>query len=305
MKKIMIQLTTGANLRGYIHDDLIPKKRRTFLIFPGGGYTYCSKREGEPIACAYEREGYQCFVLEYITNGTENWCEIWESANEAMDELYAKQEEWNVNYNELIVIGFSAGGHLAGTLGASGRRRPQALILCYPVIIESLAKLISPQLQGVDTIIDENTPPTFVFSTYEDHVVPIRNTLRLLQALHEMHIPFETHIFQWGHHGLSLAIEETADDNPQNIDKHAAHWYPLSLEWIERIFKERKKSSKDPTHERVLTIDALVKNDIYQATIYQEFPILKNQEILEALGHFTLQELREKMGYSCIKESKK
>lgn len=222
-------------------------------------------------------------------------CEIWESANEAMDELYAKQEEWNVNYDELIVIGFSAGGHLAGTLGASGRRRPKALILCYPVIIESLAKLISPQLQGVDTIIDENTPPTFVFSTYEDHVVPIRNTLRVLQALHEMHIPFETHIFQWGHHGLSLAIEETADNVTQNIDQHAAHWFPLSLEWLERMFKEPDKTSKESFHMEEMTIDTLVKNEMYQAAIYHEFPILKNLEIMEALGHFTRQELREKI----------
>src|SRR5699024_12336319 len=83
-----------------------------------------------------------------------------------------------------------------------GTIRPDALILGYPCILSS-NKLAFP-ISSVEAEVDSSTPQTFLFSTFEDELVPIEHTLRFMQALNDPQIPFESHIFQHCKHGLSL-----------------------------------------------------------------------------------------------------
>lgn len=239
METLQVELKSKGIVHGYLHADH-EKRRRAVLIFPGGGYTHCSPREGKPVALAYMEKGYQAFVLDYTAGEPPQWESVWENANEAVELLFQRQGQWSIKFEELSVVGFSAGGHLAGTLAASGRLRPAAVILCYPAVTDSFIKERSPKLRGFDRIIDENTPPVFVFSTFEDYIVPVDNTICLLQALKEQEIPFEAHIFQWGHHGLSLALTSTADGDPRNIDDRTAGWFALSISWLNRLFEKAK-----------------------------------------------------------------
>lgn len=283
IKKLMLPHST-AILTAYL-DEQPAKPKKAILIFPGGGYTTCSEREKEPIALAYFAQGFQAFTLQYRTSSPLNWEETWSDANGAMKLL--QQDEWHIDRKHIFVIGFSAGGHLAGALATSGTIRPHAVILCYPLIIQSLVKLLSPQLPAIDDMVDHQTPPIFICSTFEDHVVPVRNTIRLMQALNEHQIPFECHIFTWGHHGLSLAKQITANCNSERIDDRYAQWFDLSISWLHAVASKATISKWQKG-----TIGALLQSDCTK--IIQEFPILKDKEIREALSHYTVMELKSK-----------
>jgi dipeptidyl aminopeptidase/acylaminoacyl peptidase len=79
--------------------------------------------------------------------------------------------------------------------------------------------------------VSADTPPAFIWHTFNDGAVPVENSLMFAQAMRECDIPFELHIYPDGEHGLSLANEETSD-TPQQINSHVAGWMDLCLKWI-------------------------------------------------------------------------
>jgi acetyl esterase/lipase len=156
-------------------------------------------------------------------------------------------------------MGFSAGGHLAlsetlfyreayaavpGVNPDSGR--PDALILCYPVVSSGgfahrgsfdalLGENPAPallKLLSLENQITDGLPPVFLWHTYTDQSVPVENSLFLAGALRRAGIPLEMHIFPEGKHGLSLAIPETEAGDPANVNLHTAQWFPLCLNWL-------------------------------------------------------------------------
>ncbi|NLJ75056.1 MAG: prolyl oligopeptidase family serine peptidase, partial [Firmicutes bacterium] len=148
------------------------------------------------------------------------------------------------------------GGHLAASLGVhwstvgSEVNQPNALILCYPVITSGpfahrgsfdalLGSNPTPEMlkeMSLEKQVNENTPPTFIWHTVADSVVPVENTLLFAQALQSYNIPFEMHIFPNGDHGLSLATAET-DDGVRGIHPHIASWITWCIEWLEELFE--------------------------------------------------------------------
>lgn len=148
------------------------------------------------------------------------------------------------------------GGHLAASLGvfwqedylkAEGNNRPNALILSYPVITSdpqytnrgSFDYLLGEdaieeqrQAMSVEKHINPLTPPTFLWHTVEDGLVPVENSILFAMELRKNNIPFELHIYPNGAHGLSTATEETGNDLP-----HVASWMGLCTEWLKDLFK--------------------------------------------------------------------
>ena len=123
-------------------------RRPAVLILPGGGYEYCSQREGEPAAMQFLAAGYQAFVLEYSTaEHAANWQPMIDAAR-AIVWMRSHAGALGLLPDKIAVCGFSAGGHLAaGTailwdagpvqaaLGAdAGQNRPDAVVLSYPVV---------------------------------------------------------------------------------------------------------------------------------------------------------------------------
>jgi acetyl esterase/lipase len=217
--------------------------RPGILIFPGGGYWRISEREAEPIAMAFLAEGYHAFVLHYSINENADFPKPLRDAEEAMELIHNKATDWGVNKYKIAVCGFSAGGHLAAALGTMGQIRPRGLILGYPCILETISEILPTPIPSLEQLVDNHTPPSFIFSTANDALVPVENSLQFAVALNQANIPFEIHVFQDGTHGLSLAKPHTSGGFYQWVNANVAQWFDLCLSWLEKLFGEFKADS--------------------------------------------------------------
>ncbi len=244
------------------------KKRPFVLICPGGGYAYCSAREAEPIARAFMAKGYNAGILYYsIKDKTD--C-LYDEINDVAKPHYevAKSiciirdnaDKWNVYKDKIAVIGFSAGGHLAGCSSIlwndeklikalncpEGYNRPDAAILSYPVITSSekahrgsFKNLLGEygtaenlERYSLEKNVKEGCPPTFIWHTATDAIVPVENSTYLATALAGAGVSFELHVFPEGTHGMSLASREVLPAENKNV----ARWFEWSITWLDKIF---------------------------------------------------------------------
>lgn len=250
-----------AVLTTYVADtspEIGRKGRTAMLICPGGGYDYVSDREGEPIAIAFLAHGVQCFVLNYTVQRAfpTNLLE----AAVAMKYIRDNAEEYDIDPEKVFCMGFSAGGHLAGslavhwnkdfvreTLGYSEEHKPNGSLLCYPVIsttdthqgsIDNLCRNdFSDELKELISLekqVSKDTPRTFLWHCADDGCVPVSNTLRYSESLRKNGVSQEMHIYPWGGHGLALATEVTASNEWRQLNKDCEDWVRLAVNWIYR-----------------------------------------------------------------------
>lgn len=272
-------------------------KRPAVLIMPGGGYTSCSNREGEPIAMAFLSEGYHAFILRYSVGENENYQNAFADVQNALRIILEKSEEWHVDSEKIVAIGFSAGGHLAAALGTMGEIRPNALILGYPCILESMSSILAFPVPSIETKVDIKTPPTFLFSTFEDALVPVENTIRFIDELNKQKIPFEAHIFQKGQHGLSLAKPLSSSGFKANVNENVANWVPMSIAWLKNIFGDFEADSEllmpgvevDGNEYNLNTaIEVLWNNESCKKLLIEYLPILENEEHFKSAKEISL-----------------
>ena len=241
----------------------INKKRETIIICPGGGYEFTSDREAEPIALKFVAQGFNAVVIRYIIAPVRYPTALLELA-ETVRYVREKEKEWNVDTEKVIVCGFSAGGHLAGSLGVLWNNeiiekyldikneevKPNAMILCYPVIssgefahkgsFDSLLgekeAEISRENLSLEKLVSIETPKTFLWHTFDDGTVPVQNSLLFSNALASNKVQFELHIYPSGVHGLGLCEEITAmNGRSEHINSHIASWFNLACEWIKTL----------------------------------------------------------------------
>lgn len=206
------------------------RRKPAVLILPGGGYFRTSPREMEPVALRFVARGYAAFVLEYACAPCCFPTSLREAAM-AMRYIRENGDSFEVDPGMVAAIGFSAGGHLCGTLGmlydcpevadiGTGELlRPDALGLNYPVAVswgrthEDSFRNISggdaalAQRLSLEKLVRADMPPVFLWHTRDDESVPCRNSLILAQALEEAGVDFTMHIYRHGKHGLSTADE--------------------------------------------------------------------------------------------------
>ncbi|MBR3844697.1 MAG: alpha/beta hydrolase, partial [Clostridia bacterium] len=208
------RLSLGGSLTLYIqdtHPGWGPQKHPMVLLCPGGGYGPPSLREGEPLALAFLAMGCHVAVLSYSPAPARYPTQLIEAAY-AMNYLRQHTEEWHIDPEKFIVAGCSAGGHLAANLGTAWQEewlakeadapsnefiKPNGMILCYPVItggehrnIGSFEALLgesnTPQERekhSLETKVTKSTPPTILWHTCDDTVVPVENSLLFISAL--------------------------------------------------------------------------------------------------------------------------
>ena len=221
-------------------------------------------REAEPVAAAFSAGGWQPFVLRYPvkdeSRSTPLFSEPLLSLGKAVSGIRAK------GFYRVVVCGFSAGGHLAGSLavhwadldgqfGANEKYsthisscRPDAVVLSYPVISMtnnyhqgSMENLTGGNLSlrgyfSLEYQVGPETPPTFLWHTAADREVPVENSLMFFSALRKAGVMTELHIFPRGGHGLSLATPEVDQPEKNRLsDPHVAQWFSLALGWLEEI----------------------------------------------------------------------
>ena len=214
------------------------------IIFPGGAYlNLAGDLVGGEIADWFAAHGFRAFILSYrlTSNGYVLPIPLLD-ARRAVQTVRARAADYHINPNRIVVIGFSAGGHLAALAGTQfvpgttdaedpidrASSRPDFLVLGYPWIgaissdtshlsycklfnlmdrCEALRAAFSP-----DLFVTKDTPPTFWYHTFNDHTVPVEQGLRFYEALVKAGVPAEAHIFANGPHGTGLGKGDAALD---------------------------------------------------------------------------------------------
>lgn len=210
------------------------EKRPAVLVLPGGGYEFCSDREADPVALSYSKAGFQTFVLRYSVNVNKKWPNPLNDYEQAMEYIKSKAQEWAVDVNKIAVIGFSAGGHLAGCAATVAKNKPAAAILGYAVLSASTTKLYNDEVDVIKSV-DKNTCPCFLFSSRTDETVPVSNSLKMMAALEENGVPFEAHIYSFGPHGFSVA-DKTVNAHDIPMCSRVPNWVPDSVAWLNEMF---------------------------------------------------------------------
>ncbi len=277
-------------------------ERPAVLICPGGAYLGCSDREAEPVAMTFLAEGYQAFILRYSVGREENFENALADANHALEMIHEKKKEWYIDSEKIAVVGFSAGGHLAASLAVMGKIRPNAAILGYPCILETIGDVLAFPVPGLEARVDEKTPPMFLFSTCEDELVPIENTIRFISALNQKKIPFEAHIFQKGKHGLSLAKPLTSSGFSCLVDKQMQGWFPMAMDWLRGVFGDFKADEEyhmagveleGDFYGADTAIKILWENETCKALLLEYIPVLQSPEGLEGAKEISLNMLHQ------------
>ena len=231
------------------------------VILPGGGYNgHAMDHEGYQFAAWFHELGVTSAICTYRLRGKGNDGKGYGhpvpmlDAQRAIQTLRARAKELNLDSQRIGVIGFSAGGHLASTVSthfadpdptssdrmARVSSRPDFSILCYPVIAfgkpythkGSERNLIGRnpsselvELLSNDRQVSAQTPPTFLFHTSADKVVPVQNSVDYFLACQRHGVAAELHVFPEGRHGVGLA-----PDTPG-----AQQWPAICRQWLKRI----------------------------------------------------------------------
>lgn len=260
--KIKTPLTSDARLICYIPDNSEEieshRKRRAIIICPGGSYAKTSDREAEPIALELLSMDCAVCILRYSCAPRRFPASLAELAQSVLF-LKENAERFNIDEGKILVMGFSAGGHLAACLGIIPDEleklgydekliRPAGMILCYPVITSgrywhqgSFENLLGDDLMerssafSLEKRVNDKTPKTFIWQTFADQTVPVQNSLLLAEALSENAIPFELHVYPKGKHGLGLGTKISAK-NKTYIEKDVQSWVLLLKRWLEDNF---------------------------------------------------------------------
>lgn len=225
------------------------------LIMPGGGYQrVVVDKEGLDIAEWLNKEGVTAFVLKYRLPAEGHQLGHYvplQDAQRAMRLIRQNADNWGIDPDRVGVLGLSAGGHLASTLGTKYApnsynnvdkadllsARPDFMLLNYPVISmeagvthagSKLSLLGSNpsedmiELFSSEKHVDANTPPTFIIHAHDDTGVTSKNSVLFYEALKEANVDVEMHIFRTGGHGFGIRLAE----GPIKL------WTQLAEEWL-------------------------------------------------------------------------
>ena len=199
--------------------EKINKNRPALIILPGGGYRQIViKKEGYDIADWFIKKGITAFVLKYRLKPEE----ALQDAQRAISLLRLKASEYNINPDNLGVIGFSAGGHLAANLSTHFEKERIVdyidSVSCRPDFMISIYGAVGPFINDIS----KNTPPAFLVHAGDDPKVPVNQSIYYYLALHDKGIPAELHVYEKGGHGFAL----------RDVDKPVFSWAKRCLDWM-------------------------------------------------------------------------
>ena len=232
------------------------EKTPCVIVVPGGGYGgLAADHEGVQMAKWLNSLGVSAGVCMYRhRNSGKGYGYPYPimDVQRAIRLVRARQVDWNIDPARVGILGFSAGGHLTTSVCTTAafptevddqieeeNSRPDFAIVCYPVIafgrpythLGSQRNLLGADASeqqlvelSTDNRVDEKTPPTFLWHTLEDKVVPVQNALVYYQALVENGVSAELHVFENGRHGLGLARDTPGADL----------WPELCATWMRR-----------------------------------------------------------------------
>lgn len=226
------------------------------LVTPGGSYRrVVLDKEGSALAPFFNARGYTLFVMTYRMPGDghqEGADAPLADVQRAMRIIRANAQAWKLDPERIGVLGFSAGGHVAASLGTRFNEqvyqpidiadelsaRPAFMALVYPVITMhadidhpgSRHELIGDNptpaqinRYSLEDRAEKDTPPTFLLHAIDDPAVKVENSLEMFTALRRLDVPVEMHLFERGKHGFGIR-------DAQGLP--AAIWPELMMNWI-------------------------------------------------------------------------
>ena len=229
---------------------------KAVIICPGGGYSILAfDKEGTNVAEEFNKWGVTAFVLKYRLPDDSTMIDKsiapLQDAQQAIRLIRNNAKQWGINANQIGIMGFSAGGHLASTAAThfdfkadpgnsdTTSTRPDFAILIYPVISFDSSiynKGSKDNLIGVrasakkvnffsnDLQVTPNTPPSFLVHSGDDKGVLVENSIRYYQACIKNKVLAEMHLYPKGGHGFGMN-NKTTDDN----------WLERLHNWMNRL----------------------------------------------------------------------
>ena len=239
-------------ITAYMPDE--KKSELAVVIFPGGGYGMRASHEGEGYAKFLAENGYTSFVIDYRVSPHEFPLPLLD-ARRAVRTVRHYAGKYGIDKNKIAVMGSSAGGHLAALCSTYFEPIdfekldeidkedfiPNFQILCYPVITlfgkgiahigsgKNLLGELYPDLcedLSPNLIVSQKTPPAFIWHTFSDEAVNVKNSLMYADSLKNAGLSAEIHIFPDGRHGLGLATGESREE------KYVKKWSKLLIDWL-------------------------------------------------------------------------
>lgn len=238
------------------------------VLCPGGAYVFRSQREDEPTVLRFLGAGMAVIKVEYSCGpeGGHYPTQLLQ-VSAAIAMVRRNAGKWHIDTEKIVVMGYSAGGHLAATVGTKwqeafiretldmkyGENKVNGMILCYPVITsgeftheDSIQFLLGEERYRIpeerekvslEKMVTGDTPKAFLWHTFEDDLVPVENTLKMADALRKQGIQFELHIYPQGPHGLAIC-EETTADVKEHLNVYADYvssWVEHCIRWIREV----------------------------------------------------------------------
>ena len=267
LREFYPMLTNDVFLTSYCQDnykEFSPKTlRKCVIVLPGGGYSWLSDREAEPVALRFAGHDIASFVLKYTTAPKIKYPDVIYEVYAAIAYIRKHYDYYHIDVNAISVVGFSAGGHLAASSSAFWQEKEMATflnvsnndikingcILGYPVIsskvghqetIQNITKNDPKLLErlSIDKQVTKQFPKTFIWHTTFDSCVDLDNSLLLAKALHENKIFMELHIYPMLDHGQSLADKSVYYENflsKEDLDKmkYNTQWVSNAIHFIQ------------------------------------------------------------------------
>lgn len=256
-----IEFENDARLEIYTNNDTsnfietknsgkILKSSIVYLVIPGGSYKNIGEVEALPVAKKFFSLGYSSALLRYSVAPSSYPTQY----NQGLSSIKILSSK----FKKIIIVGFSAGGHLTGLLGTSGKDKLYntiGMILCYPVIsfVNNVHAFSRYNFFGqnntstekdwekfsIENRVNNNTIPTFIWTIKNDLTVPYENTLAMIDSLKKYGIKHEYKIYKTGVHGMALSDEfDIRNGNINYKNPLVAKWIFLAINFFENILKD-------------------------------------------------------------------
>jgi acetyl esterase/lipase len=197
------------------------ENKTAVLVCPGGGYTHLAfEKEGIKIAKWLNENGVTAFVLKYRLNVEEALAD----AQRALSFIRYNSKEYNVNPDNIGVIGFSAGGHLVANLISHPIKSFLSDAIDSTNCEPDFAILVYGWLQDQYDRVTGNNPPAFLVHASDDKRVPVEQSINYYNSLLKNNVPAEMHIFETGGHGFGLGSGKG----------NVANWGRLCIDWMQQ-----------------------------------------------------------------------